>query len=262
VKDWTAPPQASPTPDQPAAAPPVSDPVLIVAPQTAPHMPPLPHLSPALPAALPMIAAVPPARPRIDAHQTAPAQPVPQPRAEPVVAPRTTRHRTADPATLVPPEPPQLDTTPALAEPPADPSPRTRPVARPEPPAHAAPAATAAGGDTGAVRQVRQPSAAAQTGKPAAHDALQARWGAQIQRKVHRRLIYPHGATGAGTTRVALSVSPSGQLTRLHVLHSSGVAAFDEAALTAVRRAGRFPAAPDGLSEANYSFTLSLTFQR
>lgn len=94
-----------------------------------------------------------------------------------------------------------------------------------------------------------------------ARNALQAEWGAAIQRRVHRGMAYPRGATGAGTARVALDVDRSGKLIGLRLVRSSGVDAFDRAALEAVRRARRFAKAPDGLSAASYSFTLSLTFK-
>jgi protein TonB len=47
----------------------------------------------------------------------------------------------------------------------------------------------------------------------------------------------------------------------LRLIRSSGVSAFDDEALRAVRNAGRFPAAPQGLTDASYSFTLALTFR-
>lgn len=102
------------------------------------------------------------------------------------------------------------------------------------------------------------PQAAAETAR---RESLQARWGLRIQRRVHRRLIYPRGATGTGTARVALTIDRSGRLAALRLTRSSGVAAFDRAALSAVRRAGRFPPAPEGLDLALYSFSLSLSFR-
>jgi protein TonB len=57
-------------------------------------------------------------------------------------------------------------------------------------------------------------------------------------------------ADGAsGTVTVRLTVTRSGALADLSIAASSGNAALDEAALKAVRAAGRFPAAPEGLSQ-------------
>ena len=107
-------------------------------------------------------------------------------------------------------------------------------------------------------RQGKDSTHSAENGASA---ALQAGWGAKIQSRVHRQLIYPRGATGAGSASVILTVDRSGKLAALRLTRSSGTPAFDEAALRAVRKAGRFPAAPDGLTRASYSFTLSLAFR-
>lgn len=179
-----------------------------------------------------------------------------------------TRPRTlsAPPAPVTPPDAPVVphqETAPRAdtMPPPAAPVPA---VAAPEP----APAA--------AVRpqpRSKQPgqnatAPARATGQDAAHaaqsqssNALQAKWGARIQRKVHRSMAYPRAASGSGTARVTLDVDRSGRLVSLRLVRSSGVAAFDAAALEAVKRARRFAKAPKELSEARYSFTLSLTFR-
>ncbi|SES38268.1 outer membrane transport energization protein TonB [Tranquillimonas rosea] len=89
---------------------------------------------------------------------------------------------------------------------------------------------------------------------------LTAQWGGQIVRRIERNKRYPRAARGAsGTATVRLSVNPNGQLVGLSLTRSTGNRALDQAALQAVR-SGRFPAAPRGLTQSSYSFTLSMSF--
>jgi protein TonB len=92
-------------------------------------------------------------------------------------------------------------------------------------------------------------------------ESLMARWGARIRRSVERRKRYPRGTVAHGTVQIQLTVTISGQLVALRLRRSSGDASLDAAALDAVRRA-RFPRAPDGLSAAQHSFNLPVTFSR
>jgi protein TonB len=85
-----------------------------------------------------------------------------------------------------------------------------------------------------------------------------AQWGGQIMARIER--ARPR-VQGTGQVTLALQVARSGQLAGLTVARSSGDPALDQAALTAVRRAGRFPAAPDGLTEASYGFSLPIRFR-
>ncbi|MBD3805099.1 MAG: TonB family protein, partial [Thioclava sp.] len=90
--------------------------------------------------------------------------------------------------------------------------------------------------------------------------SLMGSWGGQIRARVERHKTPPAGA-GAGRVVVALNVARDGRLLGAAVAKSSGNAALDQAALDAVRRAGRFPVAPQGLAKARYSFTLPMTFR-
>lgn len=161
---------------------------------------------------------------------------------------------------------PRVAVAPAIAkEPPVavlrptgeDPRPKPRPL----PSAEARPATVAAG--AGAVSRAGRN--AVQTATPDANRAkasLMARWGAEIRNRVERRKSYPAAAAGAsGKTVLQLSVTAGGRLAGVGVLKSSGVAAIDRAAVGAVRRAGRFPSAPEGLDAGPHAFRLSLTFR-
>jgi protein TonB len=58
-----------------------------------------------------------------------------------------------------------------------------------------------------------------------------------------------------------LTIGRDGRLLQSGISRSSGNAALDEAALKAVIRAGRFPAAPQELTEARHVFSLSVSFR-
>ncbi|AHM03410.1 Ferric siderophore transport system, periplasmic binding protein TonB [Roseibacterium elongatum DSM 19469] len=88
--------------------------------------------------------------------------------------------------------------------------------------------------------------------------SLMARWGAQIQRRIER--ARPR-VRDTGRAVLRLTITPAGQLTGVGIAQSSGNPGLDQAALQAVRGAGRFPAAPDGLTEASYGFSLPVTFR-
>ena len=83
-------------------------------------------------------------------------------------------------------------------------------------------------------------------------------WGARIQARVERSR--PR-VRAQGTVTLTLRVDRSGQLLALGVSRGSGDTALDQAALQAVRQAGRFPAAPAGLTNAHYTFNLPIRFR-
>lgn len=245
VARWTRPPETALSP----AAPP--------APVTAdPSVPPIPAALPIPERTRPSTPPLPPGRetmarpdvtplPRLTLPQaTAPAAPAaPDADSAPAVSAVTAPRRAAAPPAQ--PTPPAQAQAPGPATEPARPSQRAAgPVV---------PQAPASGSAAGRAQANAAPSAQAQ--------ALQADWGARILRKVHRNLRHPGGTVGEGTARVELTVNRAGQLKGLRLIRTSGIAAFDQAALAAVQRAGRFPAAPDGLSEASYAFTVSLSFR-
>jgi periplasmic protein TonB len=88
--------------------------------------------------------------------------------------------------------------------------------------------------------------------------SLMATWGGQIMAHIER--ARPR-VNGAGQVTLSLRIGRDGALNGLSITSSSGNQALDEAAITAVRRAGRFPAAPDALREASYAFNLPIRFR-
>lgn len=165
-----------------------------------------------------------------------------------------------------------VDRLPAIAPPP----PRPEPAAKPEPKARPAPkpatakkkpsngqAAQKAAGSGGGAQAGDGGAAQSATLSKARINDLRAGWGAAIRGRIERRKSYPSAARGAsGTVTVQLAISRSGKLAGVSVVQSSGNAALDGAAIKAVTAAGRFPAAPKGLSDASYSFTLPMQFSR
>jgi periplasmic protein TonB len=206
---------------------PVTTPAALAAPMMpSPVAPSLPSLEPA-PQALSMPAA--------------PAMPGPE---APPLAPAMTD--SAPP----PPSPKALAQSP-------------RPLVRPDvanAPASAPQAARLAQGQGGGQTSGTAPAAAPES--PALNQAqrqsLVAAWGGQIMARIER--ARPR-VNASGQVTLSLRIGRDGTLSALGVARSSGNAALDAAAMDAVRRAGRFPAAPDALREASYGFTLPIRFR-
>ncbi len=194
----------------------------------------------------------------------APAPPTAPPRA---AAPALPRH----PEPVRPPEDPAADRAPAAgsvvpAPPPPPPPPAAaaepppRSAAAPPPPAPSAPPAPApqraqGSGDGAAGGSARSTAPAVSDGDRA---SLMADWGGRIRAQIARSA--PR-SNARGTATLHLTVARDGRLVNASLSNSSGNASVDQAALDAVRRAGRFPAAPAGLTAAQYSFNLPLRFR-
>jgi protein TonB len=184
-----------------------------------------------------------------------PALPVPDMPADPLIG------------AAPPPPPPPPVTALAAAQ---SPRPAQRPerpaeqgarpaTTEPAPPRQPQPARQAAGAGGGATQGASPaPSAAAPAISAATRQSLMGQWGAQIMARIERA----RPRVGArGQVVLALAITRDGQLAGLSVSRSSGDPALDAAALSAVQRAGRFPAAPAGLTDARYSFSLPIRFR-
>lgn len=208
-----------------------------------------------------------------DVEVTVPEVPAPPPPAVDTLPSISTPDAPSAPQLLPPmvPQPeqdmsamPDIDTQPP--EPPRENALTTspRPTARPEPQQRAQPPREEqrAAGSGGGSQAGQSTSAAVSTISRGREAELMAQWGARIRPRIERRKRYPSGTRGSGQVVVALRVARGGQLVNVSIRQSSGVAAFDQAALRAVSSAGRFPAAPDELTESSYSFTLQINFSR
>lgn len=132
------------------------------------------------------------------------------------------------------------------------------PRAKPSAPSRLAAAQRAAGAGGGATAGERQ-SAQAATLSKSRQSAVMAQWGAAIRARIDRAKRAPRGA-GEGVVTLSVRVASDGGLAAVSVRRSSGNAALDSAALAAVKRARRFPAAPKGLSGNSFGFTLKVRF--
>ena len=197
-------------------------------------------------------------------HLAAPANP-PQAPAFDTAAPQLSLPTTP---LLPPPDMPPLapDITDTAPPPAMDrameqsPRPTPRPVAASAPPPSAPQSARTAQGQGGGA--ISGSASAPEQINPAPsqshHQNLMAQWGGQIMARIER--ARPRVNT-SGQVTLALKLTRGGYLAELSVARSSGDAILDQAAMSAVRRAGRFPPAPDGLTEASYAFSLPVRFR-
>lgn len=173
------------------------------------------------------------------------------------------------PAMPASPEQPQIPLMTAVVQQPAEPDTTVETEASPRPPQRPAPpvntveqaSQVASGAGGGATAGAAQPTdSVSQTAASVTNAAQQ--WAAAIKGQIERAKRYPSNAGGAsGSAVVVLTVGNDGRLVGVSVSASSGNRALDRAAVDAVRRAGQFPAAPTGLTNARYSFSLTISFE-
>lgn len=177
------------------------------------------------------------------------------------------------PEDLAPPAPDQMMATPEPPPPPPpEPEPEVQPEPEPEPKPQAKPAEKAqkasqgqaeqraAGAGGGAQAGAGNKSVSTGASKQQEASLLQV-WGAKVRARIERAKRYPTGRPQDLKVGVALRVSTGGQLMGASVYRSSGNPAFDQAAVQAVQRAGRFPKAPKGLGDPSYQFKVMISFK-
>ena len=169
------------------------------------------------------------------------------------------------PKSAAPQEPlPQIDLT--TAPPPSDVAPTVsfRPKGRPKAPkqasAPARAAETASGTGRNAAAGTTSATPRAAVAASGTSPAALAQWGGAIRNSIERRKQYPRGTRASGVVRLSIRVDTNGALAGVTIVGSSGDAALDRAALTAVQRA-RLPAAPNGVAAGSQTFTLPMTFR-
>lgn len=89
---------------------------------------------------------------------------------------------------------------------------------------------------------------------------LRAIWGAKITARIERNKRTPRGVKGEALVHIRMKVAPNGRLLSVNVAKSSGIAAFDQAAIQAVKRAKRFAKAPKQLTASSYGFSFPMRF--
>lgn len=214
----------------------------------------------------------PPDPPQIERQNTDPlpqVQPPALPQIELTQAPRAallaplTQPAAARPvqADTAPPPPPK----PRRSAP--EQAPRAKPQQTPPPRANstrntagqAGQRAAGGGGGAEAGQAGGAQTATAEAGRAA---KLRNVWGNKIRARIERRKRYPSGARGQARVVLRLTVARDGRLLDHRIEKSSGIAAFDQAALAAVTRAGRFPAAPAQLDASRIRLSLPVDFTR
>ncbi|OUS20469.1 hypothetical protein A9Q95_08900 [Rhodobacterales bacterium 59_46_T64] len=147
---------------------------------------------------------------------------------------------------------------------------RAKPLAKNKPNPKAAPAPKAQGASAGRAAQKAAGAGggaqAGQGGKQSSATLSQGQearmisvWGSRIRARIDRAKRSPPGRL-RGRVVLRLTVQSSGALSSVSVARSSGHSALDQAAVGAVKRAGRLPRAPKGLPKSSYSFTLPVVF--
>ncbi len=91
---------------------------------------------------------------------------------------------------------------------------------------------------------------------------LTANWGRKISAyfELHKR--YPKDKSKTATVKVNLVLNRRGNIVSVDVAESSGDAAFDEAALSMIRRSDPVPQPPAGLTDDQFRFGLDVNFTK
>lgn len=275
VEEWESPPDIvePPLPEAPEApAPEVPD-----RPEVAETPPPPDVAQPSMPA-VPVMADLPdvPSLPPIPEEREVEPEPEQEPEDVAEAEPEPEQEPEPEKETEAEPEPEPLtalaeaerpasrpEQVAALAPPPEpQPDPEPQPERAPPPPQEARPELRATGSGGGPTQGGRGTAAVA-TGSSGQQADMIAVWGAQIQQRLQRALVYPRQAemrriTGVAT--VALTVGSDGRVQARQLVGSSGSPILDEAALSTVDRTSGIPPAPQALGSGSFTFQLPVRF--
>jgi protein TonB len=91
---------------------------------------------------------------------------------------------------------------------------------------------------------------------------LTADWGRKISAyfELHKR--YPQSKSKSTTVRVSLVLNRRGNVVSVAVAESSGDPAFDDAAISMIRRSDPVPPPPAGLTDDQFAFSLDVNFKK
>jgi protein TonB len=227
-------PAASPTPEPPPVPEPIATPP---EPVPSPEPPPVPRAAPGPP---PKLKTQPP--PRENA--------TPQPTTKPDRRPEPRPIARANP----PPESRQKRREPGARTAPAPAPAPSRPKS--EAPTKASPA-TAPGGSGG-------PAASQEVGpSPAARASAERAYLAELQRAIARYQRFPEDARrrrATGVATLAFAVQADGRIEQVRVVKSSGDAALDQAAVSALGRLGRFKPIPASIGRSSWPMRVPIRF--
>ena len=91
---------------------------------------------------------------------------------------------------------------------------------------------------------------------------LSADWGRRISAHFELRKKYPENKKRDATVKVSLVLNRRGNIVSAVVHESSGEPAFDEAALSMIRRSDPVPSPPAGLTDDQFNFSLDVVFKK
>ena len=91
---------------------------------------------------------------------------------------------------------------------------------------------------------------------------LTANWGKRISAYFDLHKRYPANKDKAATVKVSIVLDRRGKVVSVGVKDSSGDEAFDEAAVSMVRRSDPVPPPPAGLTDDQFAFNLDVNFKK
>ena len=166
-------------------------------------------------------------------------------------------------------EPVEADTAPPAPPKPRRPELKPEPQAKPQqtPPPKANSTRNAAGqagqraaGAGGGAEAGQSGGAQTATADPGREAKLRNVWGNKIRARIERNKRGPSGGKRTVQVLVRLTVARDGRLLDYRIARSSGIPAYDQAALAAVTRAGKFPRAPKNLRANRIRLNLPISF--
>ena len=167
-------------------------------------------------------------------------------------------------------QPVEADTAPPPPPKPRRSEPEQAPTAKPQetPPPKANSNRNSAGrqdqraAGSGGGREAGQ-SGGAQTATSDPGEAkLRTVWGSKIRARIERNKRGPSGGKSTARVFVQFTVARDGRLLDYRITKSSGIAAYDQAALDAITRSGKFPKAPRKLQASQIRLSLPISFTR
>ena len=91
---------------------------------------------------------------------------------------------------------------------------------------------------------------------------LTADWGRKITAIFELHKKYPNEKKRAATVKVSLVINRRGNVVSVNVAESSGDAAYDEAAISMIRRSDPVPPPPAALTDDQFAFKLDVKFNK
>lgn len=150
------------------------------------------------------------------------------------------------------PQPRPKQAKPAPAKKPVQ---ATKPVAKP---IRNPPPSTAAQRAEQAAPRAAAPAANAGAGRAVSP----AKWQARVNAHLNRRKRFPSRARAGGIAVVRFTINPSGVVTGVSLVNSSGDTTLDTAAVELVQRSSPIPAPPPEIAKASMSLTVPINYSR